>query len=269
MNKWRLAIWAICALMAAVTSGCSSEKGRRPNLDEALQPPSAQHLMGTDHLGRDLASRVIEGTVVSVTMSVLAWIGAFAVGMLLGAYSGFLPETKLGRAVSGLIVLIYATPFLVIVAGVVSVLGRGVANAYTALLLVAWAAPARHTAVVVERLRHSTFILAATSFGFNFSKILTAFVIPQVYRPVLAASLAAMPEILAFDVVLSFLGLGPAPPTPTLGRLLLEGIDYLSLAWWMVVFPLLTLAGLCVMIRHFAQDIGGESINGGGRLPEA
>jgi ABC-type dipeptide/oligopeptide/nickel transport system permease subunit len=263
MNKWRLAIWVAYALMAAVVSGCFSEKGEGPNLEEALQPPSAQHLMGTDHLGRDLASRVVEGSVISLTMAVLAWIGAFTIGMLLGAHSGFLPESKLGRAVSGLIVLIYATPFLVIVAGVVSVLGRGVANAYTALLLVAWAAPARHTAIVVERLRHSTFVLAATSFGFSYNKILTAIVIPQVYRPVLAASLGAMPEILAFDVVLSFLGLGPAPPSPTLGRLLLEGIDYLSLAWWMALFPLAVLSGLCIIIRCLAQNVGGKAYGGG------
>lgn len=264
MNTWRLAIWAMCALFAAAMSGCSSERGRRPNLEEALQPPSAQHLMGTDHLGRDLASRVIEGSVISLTMAVLAWIGAFTIGVLLGAYSGFVPESKLGRFVNRLIILVYATPFLVIVAGVVSLLGRGVVNAYVALLLVAWAAPARHTAVVVERLRHSTFVLAATSFGFSYNKILTVIVIPHVYRPVLAASLAAMPEILAFDVVLSFLGLGPAPPNPTLGRLLLEGIDYLSLAWWMVLFPLVVLSGLCAIIRYLAQNIGGQAYGGGG-----
>lgn len=149
----------------------------------------------------------------------------------------------------------YTTPFFVVLVGVVGAMGPGLFNAYVVLALVIWAAPARHTNSIVSSVRHSTFVVAARSFGYAPVKVLRYAILPEVYRPVLAASLAVLPEVLALDAALSFFGLGVPPPTPTLGRMIVEGISYLSVAWWMSVSPVLMLAVLCLTTRVVGQGV--------------
>lgn len=245
------------AFLAAVLAGGSIVAGDRPALRVAFEPPSRLHWMGTDELGRDVAARTLRAAALSLGASTLAWLGAVAAGLALGGYAAYEPKAWGSTLVRGFIAVFYTTPFFLVLVGVVGALGPGLFNVYLVLALVAWAAPARQTAAVVGRLRQATFVVAARSFGYRPAHVLRYALLPEVARPVIVAALAVLPEILALDAALAFFGLGAPPPTPTIGRMVLEGVNYLSVAWWMSTCPVAMLVSLCLAVRVIAQGVRG------------
>lgn len=243
------------AFLAAVLAGGSMVASDRPALDSALEPPSRLHWIGTDELGRDVAVRTLRAGALSLGASTLAWLAAVAAGLALGGYAAYEPRSWGSGLVRGFITVFYTTPFFLILVGVVGALGPGLFKVYLVLALVAWAAPARQTAAVVGRLRQATFVVAARSFGYPPAHVLRYALLPEVARPVIVAALAVLPEILALDAALAFFGLGAAPPTPTIGRMVLEGLSYMSVAWWMSLCPVGMLASLCLAVRVIAQGV--------------
>jgi len=143
--------------------------------------------------------------------------------------------------------------------GLLGVIGPGLTNSYLVLTLFAWVAPARQTRASVKNLRDAQHVVAARSFGFSTSRIFRFVIIPQIYKPVLVASLAILPEIIALDAGLSFFGLGAQPPTPTLGKMIVDGVEYLSVAWWMSSFPVLILSFICLGVRFLSQSISARN----------
>ena len=125
-------------------------------------------------------------------------------------------------------------------------------------MLLAWAAPARQTRAAVLQLMGSRAVTAAWSFGYPPVRVIRQVMLPQLFRPVLITSLAVLPEIIALDAGLSFLGLGAPPPTPTLGKLINDGISYYSVAWWMPLFPVLALMAVCWVVRFLFAGLAGR-----------
>lgn len=225
------------------------------NLQHTLKSPSYQHPMGTDELGRDIFHRLMYGTSLSIRVSLLAWLAALIVGLIVGTFAGYYSNSIIDNIISSLIMFAYVTPFMLFLIALLGVIGPGLTHAYIILVLLAWAAPARQTRVVVKNLRNATFVTAAKSYGFNNRELFFYVIIPQVFRPALYASLAVLPEIIALDAALSFFGLGAQPPTPTLGKMIVDGLNYLTIAWWMSLFPIIILAFLCISVRIIAQSI--------------
>jgi len=225
------------------------------NLESTFSSPSFNHLVGTDELGRDTFLRVIVGTSLSLRISLFAWITSFFIGLFAGAIAGFFPKSVYDTVISGLISFAYATPFMVFLISFLGVIGPGIENAYFTLILFAWAAPARQTKVIVEDLKDAQYLIAAQSFGYSSYKLLTYVIVPQIMKPVLIASLATLPEIIALDAGLSFFGLGVQPPAPSLGKMIADGINYISIAWWMSFVPVLVLLIVCLLTRYLSNNL--------------
>lgn len=237
------------ALAAVAVFGVAMGNAGQPDMASILIPPCAEHWLGADALGRDLGMRLLQASALSLLVSGFAWAVALGLGVAIGAIGAYLESTPVSSAIHELITVTYATPFLVVLVGILGLLGPGTANAYLALLLFAWAAPARHAMIIVRDLRNATHMRAMLALGFRPIQTVCFVVLPEVFPSVATASLAVLPEILALDVALSFFGLGAQPPTPTLGGLLVDGLTYGTVAWWIVVFPILFLGVLCLAMR--------------------
>jgi peptide/nickel transport system permease protein len=242
----------VATILLGSVAGSGSD---RPDLENVLTAPSRGHPLGTDELGRDIAARIVRAAALSLTTAALAWLAAVVMGLAFGGYSGARPDSWGAALVRNTIILFYTTPVFVLMVAVAGLLGPGLGRISLILALASWAGPARHTAAIVESLREATFVLATRSFGYGPLATFGHAMLPEVYRPVVAAALAILPEIIALDAALSFFGLGVAPPTPTLGRMIIEGVTYLPLAWWMSAAPVIMLAALCLSIRGLAREI--------------
>jgi len=218
-------------------------------LSDRLQAPSHTHWMGTDDLGRDLAVRIVSGCRLSLSVSLLAWLACLGLGLVIGGLAGYAAGSWLGRTIDTFISITYMVPFTVFLITLLALLGPGLLPAYFILVLLAWAAPARQTRIAVRELMASSAVLTAHSFGYSPRRLIRQVALPQVLRPVLIVSLSVLPEIIALDAGLSFLGLGVPPPSPTLGKLINDGISYFSIAWWLPFFPVLTLMIICWGVR--------------------
>jgi peptide/nickel transport system permease protein len=246
MKKRQLAILITALILSFLPVG---SRYQTVDLTSVLQRPSSVHVMGTDELGRDVCRRIAEGTALTVRISLLAWCAAFVLGLLLGTMAGYFSGKAVDLVISWFISLAYMTPFMVFLISLLGIIGPGLGNAYLILVLLAWAAPARQTRVAVKNLKHERSLLAGRSFGFTWRQTYQYVVFPQVFKPALIASLASLPEILALDAGLSFLGLGAQPPTPTLGKMIADGIGYIQIAWWMALFPAVVLVIVCLFFR--------------------
>jgi len=220
-----------------------------PDLENALRGPSPAHWLGADVLGRDVGRRLVQAAALSLVGSVAAWGIALVVGIAVGSFAAYTQGTIAAQIVEEFIRVAYATPFLVVLVGLLGLLGPGILNAYLVVLLFAWAQPARHASIMVGRLRHATHVRSVLALGYQPAQVVRFVLFPEVLPAVVAAALAVLPEILALDVALSFFGLGAQPPRPTIGGLLVDGVTYASVAPWLLFFPLGTLSLICLAMR--------------------
>jgi peptide/nickel transport system permease protein len=254
-SRWhRAARWGSITVVGLLALGGALLGGEgRIDLDQRLLAPGPGHWLGTDAVGRDLLTRIVSGASLSLRISLAAWLAALLIGLVAGALAGYYAGTPLDWLVSWLIALAYATPFLILLLGLLAVIGPGLVNAYLILVAFAWAAPARQTRVSVRVLRGASFLTACRAFGYPVRALLRYAILPSVARPTVVASLAILPEIIALDAALSFFGLGAQPPTPSLGRLVADGVHYGASAWWLGVYPVIILATLCLLLRLTAS----------------
>lgn len=228
------------------------ERGRA---SQAYQAPSAQHWLGTDATGRDVLSRVIYGTRISLSVGFIAIVigGLFGggLGVLAGWRGGWL-DTVLMRLVDGLL----AFPTLLLAISITTALGPRLENAMLAIGIVNIPAFARIARGQVLGVKNREYIEAARALGLPQTRIVMRHVLPNILNPLIVqASLALATAILA-EASLSFLGLGAQPPTPTWGADINAGRSWLSKNyWWMVVGP-----GAAIMLTVYAFNLIGDSI---------
>jgi peptide/nickel transport system permease protein len=200
-----------------------------------LSPPSAAHLLGTDDLGRDILSRIIWGSQVSLQVSLIAVaiaiVGGSIVGMISGYAGGWIDDVIM-RIVDAMI----AFPGLILALGIVAVLGPSLTNAMIAITIVNIPNIARLVRAQVLSVRHLDFVTAARGIGAGRIQIMLRHIWPSVVGNVFVyASLSAAGALIT-ESSMSFLGLGAQPPTPSWGAMLSAGTQYWN-AWWMSVFP--------------------------------
>lgn len=202
----------------------------------ALSPPDGVHWLGTDHLGRDVLTRIAYGARLSLLVGVAAVVPAAVLGLLLGIVSGYV-----GRWADELIMrsadILLAFPILILAMGIAVALGRSLVNAVIAMaivLLPTYARLARSQAITV---RQRDFVAAARVIGASDRSILRRHILPNSLDAILVQATLDVGIAIIVVASLSFLGVGAQPPTPEWGLMILEGKLYMREAWWLSTFP--------------------------------
>lgn len=224
------------------------------NLSEALTPPSPEHIFGTDALGRDVFTRVVNGGRVDLTFGLITTYIPLVLGLVLGAVSGYLG----GRAdsvVMRMVDLVIAFPLMVLVLGLVAILGAGLLGAYIGVTLVSWALYARLVRGEMLAVRERQYILAAEALGYSRRRIVFRHALPNLLRASIVFSMADIVLNILTLAALSYLGLGVQPPTPEWGAIVAEGQGYLRSAWWITTF-----AGLTIVLTGVGFSLIGDGI---------
>jgi peptide/nickel transport system permease protein len=222
-----------------------------PSLDASAGPP---HLLGTDMLGRDVLSGIIYGARISLIVGLSSVAGAgligSAVGILCGYFRGLLDEVLMR-----LVDIQLAFPFILLAIFIMYVLGQGLGNVVTVLVIASWPLYARVARAEAMRLREAEFVQAARSLGAAHRRILLRHILPNAMPPLIVIATSAVPQMIIFEAALSFLGIGLLPSEISWGSLLAAGRDYLEQAWWIATFP-----GLAIMATILSVNILGNRL---------
>ena len=224
------------------------------DVDAILLPPSPSHLFGTDELGRDVFSRMVYGSRVSLQVGFVAAGLATAVGVLLGALAGYY-----GGKVEALIMrftdmmLCFPTFFLIL--AVIALLEPGINNIMAVIGLTSWMGVARLVRAEFLTLKEREFVVAARSLGASDLRVIFRHMLPNAMAPVLVALTLGVAGAILTESGLSFLGLGVQPPLASWGNILNQGKANIEIAWWLSLFP-----GLAILITVLGYNLLGEGI---------
>lgn len=253
-----VAIVAVIALLAPlIANDGSALVPFSPNtidLPSRLEPPNAQHILGTDDLGRDVLARMIHGARVSLTVGLFATLIALVVGSLLGAVAGYYGGAA-DWIVSRLIEIVLCFPFLFLVLGIVALFKPSMLTIMIALGLTSWTNEARYMRGEFLRVRDLEFAHAARASGARDARIIFRHLLPNAIAPVLVSASFGVAAAILTESALSFLGLGVPLPTASWGSILTAAHEHLEYAWWLVLFP-----GLAIFSTVAAFNIVGERI---------
>lgn len=219
-----------------------------------LEPPSLQHPIGTDDLGRDVLSRMIWGARISLLVGFVAVGIATFIGIIVGAVSGYYggwADSLLMRFID--IMLTVPTFFLIL--AVIAFIGPSIWNIMTVIGLTSWMGVARLVRAEFLSLKEREFVLAAKAVGAGDMQIIFRHILINSMAPVLVSAVLGIAGAVLLESGLSFLGLGVQPPTPTWGNILTLGKDNIEIAWWLSVFP-----GLAILITVLSYNLLGEGI---------
>jgi peptide/nickel transport system permease protein len=219
----------------------------------ASQSPSSAHLFGTDELGRDILSRVIAGSRVSVPIALLLVSLAALIGGVIGGLAGYFRGLVDGVAMR-IVDLVFAFPPIILAMVVAAVLGRGLENAALAIVVVAWPSYARVVRGLVLSVGDTEYVESARLLGSSARRTLFRDVVPNVAGPVLVLATLDLANAILLLSGLSFLGLGAQPPDAEWGSMVAEGAQYFQW-WWIGTFP-----GLAIFTAVLAFNFLGDSL---------
>jgi peptide/nickel transport system permease protein len=222
-----------------------------PSLDTNAGPP---HLLGTDMLGRDVLSGIIYGARISLIVGLSSVAGAGLIGSAVGIVCGYF-RGLLDEILMRLVDIQLAFPFILLAIFIMYVLGQGLGNVVTVLVIASWPLYARVARAEAMRLREAEFVQAARSLGASHSRILLRHILPNAMPPLIVIATSAVPQMIIFEAALSFLGIGLPPSEISWGSLLAAGRDYLEQAWWIATFP-----GLAIMATILSVNILGNRL---------
>ena len=222
--------------------------------DLSLGPsaPSAEHWFGTDPLGRDLLTRMMYGSRISLMVGFLATLVALVIGVIWGTIAGFTggkTDTFMMRTVD----VLYGIPFIILIILLMVVFGRNLVLLFMAIGAVEWLTMARIVRSQVMSLSKQEFILAAEAMGVSKDKIIFRHLIPNAIGPVIVYATLTVPQIMLLEAFLSFLGLGVQAPMSSWGILIRDGAVSMEEYWWLLVFPSLTFS-LTLFSLNFIGD---------------
>ena len=227
------------------------------NLPEALLPPSPAHWVGTDPLGRDVLSRLIWGSRISLLIGFIAVGVAVVVGTAVGLLAGY-AGGRLDAILMRLVDTMLAFPSIFLLLAVIAILEPNIYNIMAVIGLTSWMGVARLVRAEILSLKERDFVLAARALGASPLRLMTCHLLPNAMGPVLVAATLGVGGAILTESVLSYLGLGVQPPTPSWGNILNEGRVALGIAWWLTLTP-----GLCILVTVLAFNLLGEGIRDG------
>ena len=209
------------------------------------------YLLGTDHLGRDMVSRLIYGGRISITVGVLGVLVSGTIGIFLGLMAGYyrgVVDDVIMRAVD----VFMSVPLLLLALLVLFILGPSFTNIIIVFAIARWMLFCRVTRGVVMSLREQTFIEAARAIGCSDQRIIGRHIIPNLITPILTLAALDVPRNILTESALSFLGFGIQPPESSWGLMLASGRQYITSAWWIVVLP-----GLAIFLTALSFNLVG------------
>lgn len=229
----------------------------RQSLRDRHEPPSfslseGSHLLGADHVGRDVLSRIIHGARISVMVGIGAVLVSAAIGMFLGLVAGYYGGA-LGAILMRTADIKLAMPMILFAIAWIAFFGGGLLSVIIVIGLWGWVPYARYARSIVLTLRESLFVEASVALGASSASIMFRHVAPNLVGPMIVIATLQLGEAVLLESALSFLGLGVQPPTPTWGTMVADGRNYVDTAWWTVTFPGLAIT-LFVLGASFLGD---------------
>ena len=228
--------------------------------ERRLKPPGwtddagRMHLLGTDHLGRDLFARIIHGAQPALLVGFAAVVISGILGMTAGLISGYFGG-KIDDVLMRLADIQLAFPFILLAIAVIGVLGPSLRTIIAVIGVSSWVVYARVVRGTVLGLRERDFVQAALALGGRDGRVLIRHILPNAFTPWLVVATLDMARVIVIESALSFLGLGVPPPTPTWGGMLADGRVYISTAWWLATLP-----GLAILVTVLGINLFGDGL---------
>jgi ABC-type dipeptide/oligopeptide/nickel transport system permease subunit len=242
------------ALMAVAAPWVAPYDPLQQSIQDALQSPSAQHLFGTDELGRDMLSRIIYGARISLRVGLISVAIGSTIGTTMGIISGFY-----GRAIDNLLMritdVLAAFPGMLLALTVIAVLGPGLFNAMIAVGVGSIPSYSRIARGSTMAIRSCLYVESARSVGCQGRRIMWRYILPNVLPPLIVIVTLGVAGAILTASGLSFLGLGAKPPTPEWGAMLSSGRQYLRTSPWVAIFPGLAITITVVSINLFGDGL--------------
>ena len=230
----------------------------RQMLMKRLRPPAWQarglreHPLGTDHLGRDILSRILYGGRISLGVGLSAVTLSCLIGVTLGLLAGF-HGGRTDAFIMRVVDVFLAIPYILLAMGVVFALGPSLLNVILVMAVTRWVQFARIVRADVLSIREREFVSGARARGNRSMRLLLRHVLPNALTPIIVVATLELAFMIIYESALSFLGLGVQPPTPTWGWMLSDGRNYVATAWWLATFP-----GLAIMLTVLAVNLLGD-----------
>jgi len=218
------------------------------------QDGSATYLLGTDNVGRDIFSRIIHGSRISLVVGIAAVSISLLIGVTLGLLSGFLGG-RVDAAIMALVDIMLAFPQLILAFAMVAVLGPGIGNIILVLGLTGWERYARVVRAEVLALREREFVQAARAIGVTTPTIIFRHIMPNTFSSVIVMATLQTAQTILAEAALSFLGLGTGLSYPSWGQMIAMGRDYINVAWWLSTFP-----GIAILLTVLAINLLGDRV---------
>ncbi len=216
--------------------------------------PSAKHLFGTDILGRDIFTRVIFGSRISIQVGIVAVGISLTIGLFFGALAGYfgnIPDTIIMRLAD----IFFAFPYILGAIAIMTILGPGLINIFIAIGILGWAYFARLFRGSILSIKNKEYIEAARALGASNFRIITKHIFPNAFAPMIVYGTMNVGTAIIVEAALSFLGLGVQPPTPAWGEMLSESLKYINTAPWMMFFP-----GFAIVITVLGFVLFGDGL---------
>ena len=221
---------------------------------EKFTKPCKEFPFGTDDFGRDMFSRIVYGSRISLRVALLAaFIEIFlgvSIGLLSGHYGG-----GLDRFLSFIGDLTWSMPPIIMSMAVITVLGKGLTNVIIAIAVVSWASYARTVRAKTQSLKNMAFVETGAAFNETDFSLMVRYILPNIVPTIIVLASLSIPSTIMNTTALSFLGLGSMPPSPDWGLLLSNSMNYISIAPWLAIFP-----GIALVFTVFAFNLFGEGL---------
>lgn len=243
-----IALLALCAPLLTPYDPITQD------LSQFLLPPSREHPLGTDHLGRDVWARLLYGARIDLMIGVGAVLTPFVAGTLLGSLAGYYGG-RTDMAVTAAADLVMAFPYYVLIIALVFVLGAGIASIFVAMALVAWVSYARIVRGEVISIKEREYVQAARAGGLSDARILLRHILPNAITQAIVYSMSDIVVIIVGVVTLSYLGLGVPPPTPEWGAMIAGGQTFITTHWYLATVP-----GIAVVLVGLGFSLIGDGI---------
>jgi peptide/nickel transport system permease protein len=257
MNKMMItgALAALMLLMLAILAPVlTTYDYKMQDIPSRLMQPDSRHIFGTDELGRDVFSRMLYGARVSMTVGIIAVLISTVIGVLLGSVAGFFGGW-IDNVIMRFVDIMLTIPVLFLILMLIVFLGPSIMNVMIIIGLTSWTDIARLIRAEVMSVKKLAYVDAARLIGLPDRDIILKHILPNILGPVFVYMTFGISGAILTESGLSFLGLGVQPPDPSWGNILTAGKDYISTAWWMVLYP-----GLAIFAAVFSYNILGEGL---------
>ena len=224
------------------------------NLDLGAQPPSAEFLLGTDTLGRDLFSRILYGARVSLLVGFVATAVALVIGVSWGIVAGYFGG-RVDSVMMRIVDVLYGLPFIIFIILLMVIFGRNLWLLFGAIGAVEWLTMARIVRGQVIGLKNQEFVMAAKAMGVSNISMFRRHLLPNILGPIAVYATLTIPQVMLLEGFLSFLGLGIQPPMSSWGTLIKDGVESMEEFSWLLIYP-----GITFTITLFALNFFGDGL---------